>query len=127
MATNSEDKRLIDNASATTVDNFYGNKSGADVQIPLATAASVLAAKMGIYIGEVSGTDRDDLTEIAREVINVLPNNDVVRFSYIHDFYGRRLVEGYVYGDKKYGVVQILDFLKGVNVVRINNGEYTIQ
>lgn len=41
------DKRLIDNSSSTTVDNFYGNKSGADVQIPLAEAASVLAASVG--------------------------------------------------------------------------------
>lgn len=82
---------------------------------------------MNLYIGEVIGTVRDDLIEIAREVINVLPSNVVVRFSYIHDFYGIRLVEGYVYGNKNYGVVQILDFLKGVNVVRINNGEYTIK
>ena len=43
------DKKLIDNASATTVDNFYGNKGGADVQIPLATAASVLAGQMAFY------------------------------------------------------------------------------
>lgn len=61
------DKKLIDNASATTVDNFYGNKGGADVQIPLATAASVLADSMvksvalpndgtPVVIGKVSGT-----------------------------------------------------------------------
>lgn len=37
------DKRLIDNESSTTVDKFYGNKGGKDVQIPLADAAAVLA------------------------------------------------------------------------------------
>lgn len=43
-----EDKKLIDNASATTIDNFYGNQGGKDVQIPLATAASVLAGAKAI-------------------------------------------------------------------------------
>ena len=47
MAT-SDDRRLIDNESLTTVDKFYGNKGGKDVQISLADAASVLAAKNGI-------------------------------------------------------------------------------
>ena len=47
MAT-SDDRRLIDNESSTTVDKFYGNKGGKDVQISLADAASVLAAKNGI-------------------------------------------------------------------------------
>ena len=42
------DKRLIDNESSTTVDKFYGNKGGKDVQIPLADAAAVLAANVGI-------------------------------------------------------------------------------
>ena len=40
------DKRLIDNESSTTVDKFYGNNGGKDVQIPLADAAAVLAAKL---------------------------------------------------------------------------------
>jgi len=42
MAT-SDDRRLIDNESSTTVDKFYGNKGGKDVQISLDDAASVLA------------------------------------------------------------------------------------
>ena len=45
MAT-SDDRRLIDNESSTTVDKFYGNKGGKDVQIPLAEAAAVLAEQM---------------------------------------------------------------------------------
>ena len=68
------DKRLIDNESSTTVDKFYGNKGGKDVQIPLADAASVLAEQIvplkwvgqtdnldnvktgfGYYIGEPNG------------------------------------------------------------------------
>lgn len=47
MAT-SDDRRLIDNESSTTVDKFYGNKGGKDVQIPLADAAAVLAEQIGI-------------------------------------------------------------------------------
>lgn len=53
------DKKLIDNASATTVDNFYGNKDGADVQIPLATAASVLAEQI-VPLKWVGQTDNLD-------------------------------------------------------------------
>lgn len=48
MAT-SDDRRLIDNESSTTVDKFYGNTGGKDVQISLADSASVLAGLHPFY------------------------------------------------------------------------------
>lgn len=56
------DKKLINNASATTVDNFYGNRGGADVQIPLATAASVLAEQI-ISHGDLNVANANDVTQ----------------------------------------------------------------
>ena len=74
MAT-SDDRRLIDNESSTTVDKFYGNKGGKDVQIPLADAAAVLAGIYEVYTGSVNdlgngvvvfrGTDAPIATGIA--------------------------------------------------------------
>ena len=64
------DKRLIDNESSTTVDKFYGNKGGKDVQIPLADAAAVLAD-----IKDIAPTDFNNVSYNTTNTLFVATQN----------------------------------------------------
>lgn len=63
--------------------------------------------------------------EIAKEVVNTLPN-DICAFMFAHDQSGVRLVYGYVYSCRRYGVIFIDQFSWGTMRIDINDGEYTL-
>lgn len=111
-------------ATQSNIDKVTGMLGSSAANISKADLATVVAEVLNFSNGVVIGTNRDNVTTIARDVIDALPIKEFTRFSYIHDYYGKRLVEGYIYSNKNYGVVLIKDFLKGTNVVVINNGEY---
>lgn len=80
------------------------------------------------YSSYCKGTARlDNPSKIAQEVIDALPSLDRVSFMVIHSFAGERLVYGYLYGNKNYGVINITSY-EGVSYVfNVVNGEITLR
>ena len=64
---------------------------------------------------------------IAQEVIDALPPLYRVSFMVIHSFAGERLVYGYLYGNKKYGVINITSYQGVSYVLNVENGEIKLR
>ena len=73
------------------------------------------------YIDGVSSNPVD----IAKEVVKRLPNEDII-FRFLHRKDGFRLVDGFIYYMKDYGVFRILNINGTTNIVTLNNGYYRL-
>ena len=98
-------------------------------QIAKSDLASVVAGMMNIignsfYTSIVSGSESmGNPKAIAEEVLDALPAKDIT-FSVIHQYSGLRVVSGYIYGGKQYGVLSIKEFGGSEITFFINGGVF---
>ena len=79
------------------------------------------------FTGEIMGNyNHSAPVEVAKEVVSTLPDGPCA-FMFVHNQSGVRLVYGYVYSFRRYGVVYIEQFSMGTRKIDINNSEYSLE
>lgn len=79
------------------------------------------------FTGKISGQyNHSNPIGVAKEVVKTL-TDDACIFMFAHNQSGLRLVYGYVYSYRRYGVVYVEQFSMSTVRVDINNGEYILR
>ena len=113
-------------ASAPVQENLK-NFAGLDAQNALGLMTPErLAAVAGGLINEIkiSSTTSNPI-EVAKEVLATLPAK-YTTFRVLHSFAGTRLVDGYIYDTRDYGIFRITNIDGKTTVVKLYEGNFYI-
>lgn len=76
-----------------------------------------------LFIGGVKANTYSGMIEFAKVVINQIPTDGkCTSFYSIADGDGKRLVRGFLYEDKSYGIIEVVNYTGVINRISIEEG-----